>query len=414
MMGFVMLMNIAPIERSPHPVLNLGFRIFFLSAAGFAIITMLMWYAILVGWLDFTASLNPVYWHGYQMLFGYALAVIAGFLLTAVKAWTGVPMPVGWRLFAIFLPWLIARILWIVVIAINNPLLILLAMATDVLFWLLVMVAVLQAVLIVRQKRQLGIVAKLVLLLLCQLTFAVGALSNQQEMQRLALYTALFVIVGVVFTIGRRVLPFFIEKGVAVLPDGTPSGTQAKLHNSLLVDRLSLFVFFGLMLAYLYDANSYLVSALAVGAAIINAVRLCWWHHVGIWQKPLLWSLYLAFWGMVLALLMIAILPWFGFGASLGLHALALTAIGMTTVAMMARVSLGHTGRNIHKPPKTVVLMFVLMMASFILRVFAPMVATDYLLVLGLSQLCWTGCSVLFLCAYAKILVSPRIDGLTG
>ncbi|MFB6348128.1 NnrS family protein [Moraxella sp. ZJ142] len=410
-----MLINIAKPDKSPHPVLNLGFRVFFLSSAAFAVITMLAWHLVLMGRINFHLMTIPNYWHGHEMLFGYACAVIAGFLLTAVKAWTGVPMPVGWRLFAIFLPWLVARVLWLVApMASGGAVLLVLAWVADVLFWLLTTFAVTRAVLIVRQKRQIGIVAKLILLLICQLAFGVGVLMGCQTVQQLSLYVALFLIVGVVFTIGRRVLPFFIEKGISVNNDGTPSGVQVKLANSALLDKASLFGFFGLMVVYLAYPKPILVSLLAVLVALVNVVRLVYWYHRGIWQKPLLWSLYLSFWGMVLSLLLIAILPWIDANPSLGVHSLALTAIGMTTVAMMARVSLGHTGRNIHQPPKLVSVMFVLMIASFVLRVLAPLFFDNYLGLIAASQGCWIVCFVLFLVAYTRILLSPRVDGLMG
>jgi len=100
---------------SPHPVLNLGFRIFFLGAAVFAILTMLKWAYITFATrfeFDGTHQMMPFYWHGHEMLYGYALAVIAGFLLTAVKAWTQQSMPYGYKLLVIFVPWALARVLF--------------------------------------------------------------------------------------------------------------------------------------------------------------------------------------------------------------------------------------------------------------------------------------------------------------
>ncbi len=408
-----MLINIAKPQKSPHPVLNLGFRLFFLGAALFAVITMGVWHLLLTGRVQFLAALNPIFWHGHEMLFGYGCAVIAGFLLTAVKAWTGVPMPVGWRLLGIFMPWLIARVLWFGAGVMGADTGLVAAWLFDVLFWTVTTFVVTRAVWLARQKRQAGIIAKLMLLLVCQLGFGVGMISHHQAWMSVSLYIALFVIVGVVLTIGRRVLPFFIEKGVMVDRDGKPTGEQLSLPNAVWRDRLSLISFVGVALGVMLS-QPLLLAVSALVCAGVNAWRLIGWHHRGIWQKPLLWSLYLSFWGLVVSLLLLAWLPWTTYSLSLGVHALALTAIGMTTVAMMARVSLGHTGRNIHAPPRLTTLMFGLMILCVLVRVCLPMLMDDYLQALSYSQLLWMMSFVLFVMGFGRMLMQPRVDGLMG
>ncbi len=408
-----MLINIAKPQKSPHPVLNLGFRLFFLGAALFAVITMGVWHLLLTGRVQFLAALNPIFWHGHEMLFGYGCAVIAGFLLTAVKAWTGVPMPVGWRLLGIFMPWLIARVLWFGAGVMGADTGLVAAWLFDVLFWTVTTFVVTRAVWLARQKRQAGIIAKLMLLLVCQLGFGVGMISHHQAWMSVSLYIALFVIVGVVLTIGRRVLPFFIEKGVMVDRDGKPTGEQLSLPNAVWRDRLSLISFVGVALGVMLS-QPLLLAVSALVCAGVNAWRLIGWHHRGIWQKPLLWSLYLSFWGLVVSLMLLAWLPWTTYSLSLGVHALALTAIGMTTVAMMARVSLGHTGRNIHAPPRLTTLMFGLMILCVLVRVCLPMLMDDYLQALSYSQLLWMMSFVLFVMGFGRMLMQPRVDGLMG
>ncbi len=408
-----MLINIAKPQKSPHPVLNLGFRLFFLGAALFAVITMGVWHLLLTGRVQFLAALNPIFWHGHEMLFGYGCAVIAGFLLTAVKAWTGVPMPVGWRLLGIFMPWLIARVLWFGAGVMGADTGLVAAWLFDVLFWTVTTFVVTRAVWLARQKRQAGIIAKLMLLLVCQLGFGVGMISHHQAWMSVSLYIALFVIVGVVLTIGRRVLPFFIEKGVMVDRDGKPTGEQLSLPNAVWRDRLSLISFVGVAIGVMLS-QPLLLAVSALVCAGVNAWRLIGWHHRGIWQKPLLWSLYLSFWGLVVSLLLLAWLPWTTYSLSLGVHALALTAIGMTTVAMMARVSLGHTGRNIHAPPRLTTLMFGLMILCVLVRVCLPMLMDDYLQALSYSQLLWMMSFVLFVMGFGRMLMQPRVDGLMG
>lgn len=392
--------------HSPHPILNLGFRIFFAAAAIFAMVTMAVWHGILSESFDFSStSILPFFWHGHEMIYGYACAVIAGFLLTAVKTWTSQPMPYGWRLFLIFLPWLLARICWVFIPS-HGMIWLILACVFDLLFWGMTTFAIIKPIVQVRQKKQIGIVAKLCLLFLGQAIFYVGAALINHNFQRIGLYLGLYLVIGVVLTIGRRVIPFFIERGV---------NENAQLKNSNLADRLSLVSFLLFMVVDVFFPNPYLVSIFAVFVAMVNLVRLAGWHTKGIWQKPLLWSLYLSFLGMCIGFLLFAIQPWLGFTHSLAVHALALSGIGLMTLSMMSRVSLGHTGRNIHQPPKTVSIIFGLTILAFFVRVFFPMVwLTQYTLWLNISQILWILSFLIFCLSYLPILAKPRVDGLFG
>lgn len=409
--------NIAKRPTSPHPLLNLGFRIFFVGAGVFAIISMGLWFAILQGFAPFKGAINPFYWHGHEMIFGYALAVVAGFLLTAVKTWTNQMMPYGWHLGAIFGVWAVARVAWLGIHAVPSVAMLMVALVFDVLFWGMVAWAIIKAVWLARQKRQLGIVVKLILLMLANLTFYVGVLSNHASTQQKSLYLALCLVIGVVLTIARRVLPFFIAKGVSVDDDGKPNGVNIEQKNSDLLDRVSLLGFVGFVVFDVFASLSKIASIFALMCLLANVLRLKNWHHQGIWQKPLLWSLFIAFGGVVASLVLFVITPFVdgGFNAhTLGLHGLALFSVGLMTLSMMARVSLGHTGRSIHTPPKTVSVVFMLMIVSAISRVVLPMLGGDYMNWVVLSQIAWILAFMLFYVSFVDILSKPRIDGLFG
>lgn len=415
-----MLMNIqntAKRPTSPHPILNLGFRIFFVGSALFAVVAMLLWLAILQGFAPFKGVINPFYWHGHEMVFGYALAVIAGFLLTAVKTWTNQPMPYGWKLFAIFLPWALARIMWAGAHAVPSNAMLVVAFVLDMLFWGLTSFAVIRAVWAARQKRQIGVVAKLTLLYIAQLTFYVGVFTNHLSMQQVSVYAALYLVIGVVFTIGRRVLPFFIVKGISVNNDGKSNGINVKQKNSALLDRANLVGLFGFIVFDLFVVMPKVAAIFALICFIVNALRLKNWYHAGIWQKPLLWSLVIAFAGMTMSMLIFVVYPFIDSSMNLyalGLHGLALFGVGLMTVAMMARVALGHTGRNIHQPPKTVGAIFILMIVSALCRVLLPMFGGDYMTWVLVSQVAWVLSFMLFCVSYVGILSKARTDGLFG
>lgn len=415
-----MLMNIqntAKRPTSPHPILNLGFRIFFVGSALFAVVAILLWLAILQGFAPFKGVINPFYWHGHEMVFGYALAVIAGFLLTAVKTWTNQPMPYGWKLFAIFLPWALARIMWMGAHAVPSNAMLVVAFVLDMLFWGLTSFAVIRAVWAARQKRQIGVVAKLTLLYIAQLTFYVGVFTNHLSMQQVSVYAALYLVIGVVFTIGRRVLPFFIVKGISVNNDGKSNGINVKQKNSALLDRVNLVGLFGFIVFDLFVVMPKVAAIFALICFIVNALRLKNWYHAGIWQKPLLWSLVIAFAGMTVSMLIFVVYPFIDSSMNLhalGLHGLALFGVGLMTVAMMARVALGHTGRNIHQPPKTVGAIFILMIVSALCRVLLPMFGSNYMTWVLVSQVAWVLSFMLFCVSYVGILSKARTDGLFG
>ncbi|MGE6795032.1 NnrS family protein [Psychrobacter okhotskensis] len=401
---------------SPHPILNLSFRLFFSAAAVFAIIMMVLWSFVFTGHTDIDAQvLNPLYWHGHEMIYGYALAVVAGFLLTAVKTWTGVMMPHGYSLLAIFACWLLARLGWLafgfgITIAGSSAWLLYAAALFDLLFVGSMAFVIFRAVLQVKQYKQMGILAKLALLTLGNGLCYWGIISADMSTTRVGIYLGFYLIIGLVLTIGRRVVPFFIERGLS----GAGTGTIT-LRNSKIQDIASLAFFFAFFLADLFYPNKYLLTITALGVAVVNIIRLLGWYNRGIWQKPLLWSLYIAFLGMCLSFLLYALQPWLGYAHSIALHGLAIAGVGMMTVAMMTRVSLGHTGRSIHQPPKSVNVVYILMILVFVSRVLLPLVDMNhYLLWIMVAQSAWIACFVLFCISYLPMLARPRPDGLFG
>nr|WP_317199327.1 NnrS family protein [uncultured Psychrobacter sp.] len=405
---------------SPHPILNLSFRIFFSAAAVFAVVMMMLWSFVFTGHTDIDAQvLNPLYWHGHEMIYGYALAVVAGFLLTAVKTWTGVMMPHGYQLLSIFGCWLLARLCWLafglgMTMAGTSISLLYVGAVFDLLFMTLMAYAIFRAVLQVKQYKQMGILAKLALLTLGNALCYWGIISADMNTTRVGVYLGFYLIIGLVLTIGRRVMPFFIERGLSVTNDKGITETVA-LRNSKVQDIASLLFFLAFFIVDVFYPNKYLLTVTALGVAVVNIVRLIGWYHRGIWQKPLLWSLYIAFTGMCLSFLLYALQPWLGYAHSIAMHGLAIAGVGMMTVAMMTRVALGHTGRNIHQPPKTVPIMYGLMVLVFVSRVLLPLTdMSHYLLWIMIAQSAWIACFVLFCISYLPMLARPRPDGLFG
>lgn len=402
---------------SPHPVLNMGFRVFFLGGALFAVITMALWMFVYTGKLSLGSglALHTFYWHGHEMLYGYTLAIIAGFLLTAVQTWTSVTMPYGYHLLGIFTSWGLGRLCWALIAfsagATNALVLVWLAFLFDMLFMAWLTIIITRAVVIAKQRRQIAIVSKVILLVVTNALFYIGLVMQSFELQRIGIYLGLYFIIGLVLTVGRRVFPFFLEKGLSV---GQVSPITVK--NSKALDVLSLVFYLVFCFSDVFFDNPFVVSISALATAAVNMVRLINWHHPGIWKKPLLWSLYLAFWGMVGAFILFALQAYNLIGNHfIAVHALVLSGIGLMTIAMMSRVALGHTGRNIHQPPKTVPWIFLLMIATFVTRVILPLFAMEsYILWVMIAHTTWLLSFIMYCISYTPILSKERIDGAFG
>ena len=383
---------------------QLGFRPFFLAAALWAVVAVALWLVLYPGWLRMPLSgLPPMVWHAHEMIFGYTLAVAAGFLLTAVRNWTGVQTWQGWRLGLLLGLWALARVL----LLLDSGSVLLFTAFVDVAFLGLLIVAVTAPVVRVRQWKQIGIVAKLALLMAANVLFYLGAAGILADGVNWGLYSGLYFLLGLVFVMGRRVIPFFIERGV--------DAEGVELKNWLWLDIGSLAVFLLFWLFDVFFPEWRLTIALLAGILLVlHGLRLWGWHHPGIWRKPLLWVLYLAYAFLTLGFGLKLLSQLAGLSPFLALHAFAYGGIGLVTIGMMARVSLGHTGRNVFDPPGILGPIFALLLAGAFVRVVLPMLLSQYALLILISQALWILGFALFLGYYLPIWLRPRVDGRPG
>ena len=377
---------------------NLGFRIFFLGAGIFSIISIFMWSAIFHFQLPLTIQTISIFqWHSHEMIYGYTIAVIAGFLLTAVKNWTGVQTLYGKPLILLFSLWAAARLLFMF-----GTSYLFIAGIFDVLFLVFLVFAVSYPIIKVKQWKQLAILSKLILLMICNILFYLGALNVLENGVFWGIYGGLYLIIGLILTMGRRILPLFIQNGV---------GYQVKLFNSNWLDIAILLLFIAFSISELFLSSQIVSSYLALVLFVLNAIRLIGWHTLGIWKKSLLWSLYLSFWFICFGFLLFAI----GISKFIAIHAFAVGGIGVVTLSMMSRVTLGHTGRDISKAPKAISYAFGILLFSAILRVVMPLLDTqNYVLWIGLSQGLWIIAFLIFTIIYLPMFIKPRVDGQFG
>jgi len=383
--------------------LRLGFRPFFLAASAFGVIAMLVWLSVFGRYITLPLSGIPaIAWHGHEMIFGYSMAVIAGFLLTAVRNWTGIATVRGMPLLLLVLCWLLARLL----LALGDAAFIPYAAAFDLLFNLGFLVAIAIPVTRARNWSQVGILLKIVLMAGSNLLFYLGAGGVLKSGIIIGLYSGLYLVLALILMLSRRVLPFFIERGV---------GYAVQLTNRKWLDISSVVLFLAFWLADIFRPNGLLVSLLAVVLLVLHGMRIIGWYTPGIWKKPLLWSVYLGYASIIAGFALKAAVYLFNLSPYLALHAFAAGGVGLITAGMMARIALGHTGRDVGAPPSVLTPIFLLLIAAALVRVALPIVdVVHYRLWVTLSQGLWIVAFTWLTVRYLPILIRPRIDGQDG
>jgi uncharacterized protein involved in response to NO len=400
------MLTIEPAYTGKYALSHLGFRPFFLAASLFAVVAMLLWTGIYhFAWPLLPANYPATFWHAHEMVFGYAVAVAAGFLLTAAKNWTNVQTIHGKPLLFLALVWLLARLL-----PFSGFLPLVALVETLFLCWLTYEVA--RPVIKARQWKQSALVGKIALLVPANAVFYLGLLGYWPEGIRVGLYAGFYIILGLIFTMGRRVIPFFIERGL---------GCPFEAKNDVWVDRFSLILFFGFALADLVALGSgsvtaqFIAALLALAQVPFHAFRLLGWYHPNLWEKPLLWVLFMAYGWVVAGFLFKFLSAVAGVSPWIGLHAFAVGGIGMMTLGMMARVALGHTGRNVFDPPPVLIVVFLVLFGAAFIRVLnvwlVPEFYGEWILT---AQLLWIAAFGLFAWHYVPMLVRPRVDKRYG
>ena len=387
---------------SSFALFNLGFRPFFLLAGVYSLIPVFIWSGVYVyGWPAPHLPFSTMYWHAHEMIFGYGMAVAAGFLLTAVRNWTGLDTLRGYPLAGLAALWLAARVAGWIIPGQVLPMLLL-----DLLFDVWLVVAIFRPILRAKQHDQIGVASKLILLMLANLCFYLGVSGVLEQGVVWGLYSGLYVLLALIYSMARRVLPMFIERGV---------GYPVKLRNWVWIDRSAIYVFVLFLIADVFWRNVPVTAALAGLLFAAHAMRLAGWHTGGVWNKPLLWVIYVGYGGATFGFLLKALAPFTSLPPSLALHAFALGGVGIITAGMMARISLGHTGRNIQQHSRLLAPAFLSLCAAYVARVLLPIIAPEqYLLWLGIAQAAWMIAFALFVWVYAPILVRSRADGMPG
>lgn len=376
---------------------NLGFRPFFLGGALVSAVLMTVWILMYSNGLQPNYYSYGVYWHAHEMIYGFALAIIAGFLLTAVRNWTNVQTLYSWPLAALFLLWLFARVSPLFP---NLPASL---MATiDLAFAPLLAISIAWPIIRSGNYRNLVFVPLLTGFFIGNLLIHLQLLGVLEATADLGIRLGLFIVVVVITIIGGRVIPFFSERGV---PD-------VSCRKFALIEKSIIPLSLVWLILNFVELNT-LLAIVSFALAAANGLRTAGWFSLKIFSTPLVWILQLGYSFIPLGYLLFGLSTLEIVSQSIAYHAFAAGGIGALTLGMMARVSLGHTGRPLAIGP-VVICAFVLMLLAAILRICIGFLPIPYLATLHLSGSLWVFAWLLFLLHYTSILIKPRLDGLYG
>ncbi|MBZ0166501.1 MAG: NnrS family protein [Candidatus Omnitrophica bacterium] len=383
-------------------VLQTGFRIFFLGAAGYAVVSMLIWMLFYVMGQNVFVAMPLTVWHGHEMIFGYTMAVVAGFLLTAVMNWTGLPTLRGGPLLILFVFWAGARVLAFMPGSFPQwPLAV-----CNLAFMIFLAVAVIRPIVQVKQWRQSAVISKIILLIVSGIVLYIALYHSDLVTERKALRFAVYMLVSLIFTISRRIIPFFIEKGVE---------EPVHLRNSKFLDITSMALLVAFSILDVFWPQRAVIALLCLALTIVHSLRLAGWHTPQIWSRPLLWVLFCGYLFLIAGFVLKFLTAWGGHPDDAALHAWTAGGIGIFTLGMMARVSWGHTGRPVRQPPRGLSAMFGLLITGAVVRTFLPLAAPEqYVIWIAVSQILWMCAFALYLVVYGPVLITARPDGKKG
>jgi uncharacterized protein involved in response to NO len=371
-----------------------GFRTFFLLAGLASPLALACWLAFLFQGHRLPGHLDPLLWHAHEMLFGFVGAMVAGFLLTAVPNWTGQNAASGRPLMLLGALWIAGRLLALG----PSPEL---SALVDLAFLPALFTILFPPLLRSAAPPQKLFLPVLSALWVANLLFHLQALGYAAT-ARWGLSLAVTVILLLITMIGGRVIPFFTRAALGNEPTRNSAGEVVCLA---LVAALPVMNHLSVPPA--------VIAAWGFSTALAHGLR-CWgWSDRRLWKVPLLWVLYLGYGWMVLGFFLRggAALGWWPESAAL--HAFTAGAMGSLGLGIMARASLGHTGRPL-LPARTTVLSFALLQVAALLRVTGPLLGLHRVWAFALPGTLWCLSFLLFLWVYGPILTQPRADGRPG
>jgi uncharacterized protein involved in response to NO len=378
-------------------LLSYGFRPFFLGAALWACIAMLLWIGLLSGWWTFAGAYGVIAWHAHEFLFGYIAAVMTGFLLTAIPNWTGRFPLQGGPLLALFVLWLAGRAAMLAVDEIGTGA----AAIVDCAYLVTLTTVITREIVAGSNWRNLRVAVLVALTAVANIVFQAEVVIYAAPTYGLRLAVA--AIVGLIMVVGGRVIPSFTSNWLTRQGSGKrPAPLDRFDIGSIAFAALAL-------VAWIAAPDWYGTAALLLLMAIAQAARLSRWAGAQTWREPILFVLHVGYAFVPLGALMVSlsilwpqVVP-----ASGALHAWTTGAMGIMTLAIMTRAILGQTGRDVLSTLTTTTIYGAMFLAALV-RVAAPLAPAIYYDALLVAGLAWLLAFGIFLLIYGPMLVGEK------
>ena len=370
----------------------------FLAAGSWAIVAIVLWLAVFLGYMQLPTRFDPLAWHIHEMLFGFVMAVVAGFLLTAIPNWTK-RLPVrGYPLALLTGLWLIGRI--VCLISIDLPAW--LAVVADLSFPVVLLAITAREIIAGRNWRNLPMTAPIAVFIVADLMMHLESLGFAVP-NGLGWRLGLAAPILLISVIGGRIIPSFtrnwlFKRHSASLP--APHGA---------VDIAALGFLHGGLILWAAFPDLRVAGVLLVIAAALNAWRLARWAGGATWAEPLLFILHVGYAWVVVGVVLLGLsILGAGVPVASAIHALTAGAIATMILGVMPRVTLGHTGRDLTANRATVAILVLINVAA-ISRVCASWHTDDMMILLGLSAACWIAAFGLFEVVYGPMLLTRQL-----
>ncbi len=369
-------------------ILSFGFRPFFLLAALWAALAMVLWILALAGGLDLPGRLDGVDWHIHAALFGFVPAVLAGFLLTAIPNWTGRLPVTGCPLAALAGLWLAGRVAMLATGSLAAPLI-------DAAFLPVLAAVAAREIVAGRNWRNLKILVMVALLACANALFHVEGGAGYGA--RLGAGTVVLMLT----VIGGRIVPSFTRNWLAKRGPGKLPASPGRL------DAAAIAATVAALAAWVAAPDSSAAALLCALAGVLGLARLARWQGWRTLAEPLVTILHLGYLFLPAGFLLVAagtLLP--GAVPYIGIpHSWTAGAIGTMTLAVMTRASLGHSKRALTAGPATVAIYAAILAAGLArsLATFLPGAAW----LLHLAAAGWIAAFAGFALAYGPMLLRP-------
>ncbi len=384
-------------------VLDYAFRPMFLVAGSWAVIALATWLAMFFGYVQLPTRLDPLAWHVHEMLFGFVMAAVAGFLLTAIPNWTG-RLPVrGYPLAGLAALWLLGRIACLI----SADLPAWLAVLADLAFPTALLAVAAREIIIGRNWRNLPVTAPLALFIVADLLIHLESLGVSVP-RGLGWRLALGAPILLISVIGGRIIPNFTRNWLFKRKSPRLPAPQ-DLLDAAAVGVLTIAL---ILWAFLPDHRA--TGALLIAAGVINGVRLSRWAGFAAWAEKLLFILHVGYAWLTLGILLLGLSIFnIGIPVASAIHALAAGATDVMILAVMPRVTLGHTGRDLTASRATVAI-FVLINVAALVRVCASWPTEFMGLLLLVAGAGWIAAFSLFEFVYGPMLLARQPDRPNG